>query len=270
MPVTFKLTASIPVELDNPSANARSLVRALVTRNQSFDVLMSTFLSFSPELARSFYASEPYDTRKLLLAVAVLRKFYNPIALRPIYDPILIEHMALRRGREAGLPSSCGCYIALYVGRPPRARNWHSRVRSLTVLHAHGPDQDGSYMLTPYGAMPFLIRYISDWCAKSRRVASKVLFHVNAFRALGDIWNAMPKMPAQNSVTVSWHAFIGRFGATVQISPVTGKVVTPCMNRMCINAALGSRRKRCKRCKTFIVCSDMCFRAAHRAGLHKC
>ncbi|KAF9008469.1 hypothetical protein BDZ89DRAFT_1144221 [Hymenopellis radicata] len=79
MSITFQLTASIPVELRNPSYAARALVKVLKTPKYSRDDLRSWFtVFFNNDLATSLHGTEPYDPRIVFLATKALQKFIYP------------------------------------------------------------------------------------------------------------------------------------------------------------------------------------------------
>ncbi len=207
---------------------ACSLVRAITTRDQtkSLDSFMSTFTSFIPELA-----TESSDTRKLLLAVAVLSTFSgNPVALSAILKPILIGQMArviplmieaLEQAEKNSDSKVLSTLVALLTYGEP-AQGSQSTIKILSILKVPTKGSKSSnndadlvkiiQMLTgstpaPEPRRTRFLGALSRLSDKSGPVASTSLLSM-----------AMP------ALTGSWRAFIHWLCAILR---VTGKVDTP-------------------------------------------
>ncbi len=100
----------------------------------------------------------------------------------------------------------------------------------LLEIIAHAVSVFGLYILTPYGRMPSILRYISSWCLKSRRIAIRVHDELAGLEDNTTLWQSLPSLPSPNELTVAFHEFLDTIGRTVVVSPENAKIIVPCMN----------------------------------------
>ncbi|KAF9015811.1 hypothetical protein BDZ89DRAFT_1141913 [Hymenopellis radicata] len=89
----------------------------------------------------------------------------------------------------------------------------------------------GTNRLLPCGPMPLLLKYIADWCLRSKRVAVRLHDVLDGVRNDQVLWNSLP--PASSSVhplTAGWYTFLDTLRDTMTVMPVTGSLVINCMN----------------------------------------
>ncbi|KAF9026468.1 hypothetical protein BDZ89DRAFT_33362 [Hymenopellis radicata] len=113
----------------------------------------------------------------------------------------------------------------------------------------------GTNRLLPCGPMPLLLKYIADWCLRSKRVAVRLHDALDGLRNDQVLWNSLPPVSA-HPLTAGWYTFLDTLRDTMTVMPVTGRLLINCMNENCLAPATDDKDyMRCTTCRSYVVCS---------------
>ncbi|KAF9026479.1 hypothetical protein BDZ89DRAFT_1134779 [Hymenopellis radicata] len=89
----------------------------------------------------------------------------------------------------------------------------------------------GTDRLLPCGPITLMLKYIADWCLRSKRVAVRLYDVLDGVRNDQVLWNSLP--PASSSahpLTAAWYTFLYTLRDAMTVMPVTGRLVINCMS----------------------------------------